>query len=75
MVADRDFATGLRSGIARIVSEEGLGALGRGLPAVLAKQIPYTVTKLVTFDVFVRSATKAVRSRAGGKGRSGAGGG
>lgn len=75
MVADREFATGLRSGIARIVSEEGLGALGRGLPAVLAKQIPYTVTKLVTFDVFVRAATKAVRSRAEGKGVSGGGGG
>ncbi|CAM9784741.1 unnamed protein product [Laminaria digitata] len=75
MVADRHFATGVRSGIARIVSEEGLGALGRGLPAVLAKQLPYTVTKLVTFDVFRRAVTKAMRSRTGGKTVLGAGGG
>lgn len=59
MVADCDYAPGLRSGIARMISEEGLGALTRGLPAVLAKQIPYTVTKLVTFDVLVRLASRA----------------
>ncbi|CAM9931638.1 unnamed protein product [Ascophyllum nodosum] len=59
MVADSDYAPGLRSGIARMISEEGLSALTRALPAVLAKQIPYTVTKLVTFDVFVRAASRA----------------
>lgn len=75
MVADRDFAPGLRSGIARIVSEEGLFALGRGLPAVLAKQIPYTVTKLVTFDIFVRSASKAVARKRRGVGVDGGGSG
>lgn len=68
MVADTEYAPGLRSGIARMVSEEGLGALTRGLPAVLAKQIPYTVTKLVTFDVLVRSASKAARYRGGAGG-------
>lgn len=67
MVADADYAPGLRSGIARMISEEGLGSLTRGLPAVLAKQIPYTVTKLVTFDYLVR--TVASKSGGGGGGR------
>lgn len=57
MVAEPNYAKGLRGGIARMISEEGLSALTRGLPAVLAKQIPYTVTKLVTFDVLVRAAS------------------
>lgn len=82
MVADCDYAPGLRSGISRMISEEGLGALTRGLPAVLAKQIPYTVTKLVTFDVLVRLASRAAicnsgRSSGFGQqsGRGGGGGG
>lgn len=56
MVSDTSYAPGLRAGITRMISEEGLGSLTHGLPAVLAKQIPYTVTKLVTFDVLTRSA-------------------
>lgn len=64
MVADADYAPGLRSGIARMISEEGVGSLARGLPAVLAKQIPYTVTKLVSFDYLVR--TLASKSGCGG---------
>ncbi|CAM9863919.1 unnamed protein product [Scytosiphon promiscuus] len=74
MVADADYAPGLRSGIARMISEEGVGALTRGLPAVLAKQVPYTVTKLVTFDYLVRSVASRFSSDGGGggvgKGRS-----
>lgn len=80
MVADADYAPGLRSGIARMISEEGLGSLTRGLPAVLAKQVPYTVTKLVTFDYLVRSVASrfssgggAVGGDAGGKSGIGAG--
>lgn len=65
MVADCDYAPGLRSGISRMISEEGMGALTRGLPAVLAKQIPYTVTKLVTFDVLVRLASRAASCNCG----------
>lgn len=59
MVADPNYADGLRTGIARMISEEGLGALTRGLPAVLAKQVPYTVTKLVSFDMLTRAARQA----------------
>eukprot|EP00903_Cladosiphon_okamuranus_P019632 g18052.t1 len=77
MVADADYAPGLRSGIARMISEEGVGSLTRGLPAVLAKQVPYTVTKLVTFDYLVRTVASRFGSAAGGggsrKGRVGAG--
>ncbi|CAM9244635.1 unnamed protein product [Ectocarpus fasciculatus] len=72
MVADADYAPGLRSGIARMVSEEGVAALTRGLPAVLAKQIPYTVTKLVTFDYLVRKVASLVsRNGSGGTGVGG----
>lgn len=77
MVADADYAPGLRSGIARMISEEGIGSLTRGLPAVLAKQVPYTVTKLVTFDYLVRSVASRLSSGGdgGGAGKSGVGAG
>ncbi|CAM9648306.1 unnamed protein product [Ectocarpus sp. 13 AM-2016] len=73
MVADADYAPGLRSGIARMVSEEGVAALTRGLPAVLAKQIPYTVTKLVTFDYLVRTVASLVSRNSSGGGKKGFG--
>ncbi|CAB1117911.1 unnamed protein product [Ectocarpus sp. CCAP 1310/34] len=73
MVADADYASGLRSGIARMVSEEGVAALTRGLPAVLAKQIPYTVTKLVTFDYLVRTVACLVSRNSSGGGKKGFG--
>lgn len=66
MVSDRTYAPGLRAGIARMISEEGFKGLTRGLPAVLAKQVPYTVTKLVTFDVLSRAAKRAVSQYFGG---------
>lgn len=59
MVAEPSYAKGLRGGMTRMITEEGLSALTRGLPAVLAKQIPYTVTKLVSFDVLRRATTSA----------------
>ncbi|CAN0362973.1 unnamed protein product, partial [Ectocarpus sp. 12 AP-2014] len=73
MVADADYAPGLRSGIARMVSEEGVATLTRGLPAVLAKQIPYTVTKLVTFDYLVRTVASLVARNSSGGGKKGFG--
>lgn len=75
MVSDPDYAPGLRSGIARMISEEGVGSLTRGLPVVLAKQVPYTVTKLVTFDYLVRSVASRLSGGGGGGGKGGVGAG
>ena len=36
----------------RTLDEEGAGALYRGLPAILFKEIPFAVTKFVAFDSF-----------------------
>lgn len=37
-----------------MISEEGIESLYRSYPAILAKQVPYTVTQLVSFE-FVKS--------------------
>ena len=42
-----------------LVSTEGLGALYVGLAPIAMRQLPYTATKLVTYEVFVRTCTRA----------------
>lgn len=52
LVTDPDFASGLLSGFPRLVKEEGVLNLFRGFPAMLSKQVPYTFSKQVSFDIF-----------------------
>jgi solute carrier family 25 phosphate transporter 3 len=51
LVTDPAFAKGLLTGLPRLIREEGLGSTFDGLLAMLAKQVPYTLAKQVSFDV------------------------
>lgn len=55
MVSQPAFATGLVDALVKLVQEDGFLATFKGLGAMLAKQVPYTMTKQVSFD-FVASA-------------------
>lgn len=53
MVGDPTWAKeNLVTSIARLIKEGGLFSTFKGLPAMLAKQIPYTMGKQVSFDFF-----------------------
>jgi solute carrier family 25 phosphate transporter 3 len=53
IVTDPAFAgKGLLTGLSKLVTEEGLWSTFSGLWAMLAKQVPYTFGKQVSFDVF-----------------------
>jgi solute carrier family 25 (mitochondrial phosphate transporter), member 3 len=62
MVSDPRYSgRGLGDSLARLSAEEGGLSLFRGLPALLCKQLPYTVTQLVSFELL-----KGVTSAAAG---------
>ena len=46
MVSQPDFAKGIVEALSKLRDEEGVEALFNGLPAILVKQIPYTVVSL-----------------------------
>jgi solute carrier family 25 phosphate transporter 3 len=53
IVTDPAYAgKGLLTGLPKLISEEGLWSTFSGLWAMLAKQVPYTFGKQVSFDVF-----------------------
>jgi solute carrier family 25 phosphate transporter 3 len=55
MVGDASWAReNVISSLVRLVREDGLLSSFSGLPAMLAKQIPYTMGKQVSFDVFAQ---------------------
>lgn len=55
MVGDASWAKeNVVSSIVRLVREDGLLSSFSGLPAMLAKQIPYTMGKQVSFDVIAK---------------------
>lgn len=51
MVVNPSFADGITSALKNIEKEEGLSGLFIGLPAILFKQIPYTVVSLTVFEI------------------------
>lgn len=53
LVMQPAFARGFGPALRRLATEEGVDGLMGTLPAVLAKQIPYTVLQLVTYDQVV----------------------
>jgi solute carrier family 25 phosphate transporter 3 len=59
LVSNPAFANGLVPCLRRISTEEGSGALFFGLPAILAKQVPYTILQLSTFDSFSTSISRS----------------
>lgn len=54
MVSEPTFATGLLDAIVKLVKEDGVLALFAGISAMLAKQIPYTMAKQVSFDFITK---------------------
>lgn len=50
-VSQPDFAKGLFDGFTRIVRQEGVFALYKGLPPLLLKQVPYTMAKFSVFEM------------------------
>eukprot|EP01139_Manchomonas_bermudensis_P005587 Amastigsp_a175372_362.p2 type:complete len:344 gc:universal Amastigsp_a175372_362:1067-36(-) len=43
----------LRSGMAKLIREEGLGALWRNYAGLATRQVPYTVSKFASFEVLL----------------------
>lgn len=53
IVTDKEYADkGLLTGLPKLIKEEGLLSTFSGIWAMLAKQVPYTFGKQVSFDVF-----------------------
>jgi len=44
-----------------MIRREGVSSLSKGLPAMLLKQVPYTITKNCSFDVFTMWAYSILR--------------
>jgi solute carrier family 25 phosphate transporter 3 len=55
----------LLSGLLRIVKEHGLLSPFAGLPAMLSKQVPYTMGKQVSFDLISRTMRKLIATMFG----------
>jgi solute carrier family 25 (mitochondrial phosphate transporter), member 3 len=53
IVTDKEYADkGLWTGLPKMIREEGIPNLFAGIWAMLAKQVPYTLGKQVSFDIF-----------------------
>lgn len=53
LVTEPNFGIGLLDGLPKLLREEGiLTPFKRGMPAMLSKQVPYTMGKQVSFDIF-----------------------
>jgi solute carrier family 25 phosphate transporter 3 len=55
LVAKPGFADGLVSCCVKIINTEGLIALFLGLPAMLTRNVPYTMVQLSTFELLTKS--------------------
>lgn len=62
MVSDSEYA-GKSSidAMSLMVRREGVSSISKGLPAMLLKQVPYTITKNCSFDMFTMSAYRILR--------------
>ncbi|EWM20665.1 mitochondrial phosphate carrier protein [Nannochloropsis gaditana] len=54
LVADPSFASGTLDGIGHLLREEGCSSIFKGMPAILAKQLPYTIVQLCGFELITR---------------------
>jgi solute carrier family 25 phosphate transporter 3 len=54
------FAKGLSDGLPKIVNQEGIAGLYKGLPALWGRQIPYTMMKFGVFENVVTAMYKTV---------------
>lgn len=63
LVSEPTFADGLVQALNRLVREDGFASIFAGLQAMLAKQIPYTATKQLSFDFFTSALYEAYEKR------------
>lgn len=63
LVAEPDFAPGgwVEGGL-KMLKYEGVGGMWKGMSAMMSKQVPYTVTKNVSFDFITTLVYNAVKS-------------
>jgi solute carrier family 25 phosphate transporter 3 len=55
IVTDKEYADkGLLTGLPKLINEEGLLELFAGFSAMISKQVPYTMAKQVSFDLFAK---------------------
>lgn len=52
MVSSPSYADSIQACVSRMVAEDGPKSLFAGLPAILLKNVPYTVVQLSTFELF-----------------------
>jgi solute carrier family 25 phosphate transporter 3 len=64
MVADPDFApSGWLEGGKKILRREGVAGLVKGINPMIMKQVPYTVTKNVSFDIITKYFYSLLRAQ------------
>ena len=54
LVSDRKYATGMASGLAKMMSEGGLGQLYAGFIPIVCKQVPYALGQFVVNGALAR---------------------
>ncbi|KAI0566871.1 Mitochondrial carrier [Gracilaria domingensis] len=59
-VSDSSFPTSVMSGLSVLLKAEGLHGWFKGLPAMLLKQVPYTVGQFVSFELAVNIVKRIV---------------
>ena len=64
MVSEPEYATGgwMKAGY-KILKQEGVEGLGKGINPMIMKQVPYTVTKNVSFDVLTKAFYATLRAQ------------
>lgn len=69
-VADATFPNGVVTGLSLLLKGEGVHGWYKGLPAMLMKQVPYTVGQFVSFELAVTLVKGFVRTFLGMEGES-----
>lgn len=65
VVADASFPNGVLTGLSLLLKSEGIHGWYKGLPAMLLKQVPYTVGQFVSFELAVKLVKRLVETFAG----------
>ncbi|GAM27582.1 hypothetical protein SAMD00019534_107580 [Acytostelium subglobosum LB1] len=63
LVSDPSFAKSPAEAFTKILKNEGLVGLYKGLPPILLKQVPYTMAKFAVFEYTAESVYKVLASR------------
>lgn len=69
-VADATFPSGVFSGLNLLLKSEGIHGWYKGLPAMLLKQVPYTVGQFVAFEMAINMVKVIIQAVTGAEGGS-----